>query len=91
MAHGKITRNGQVTIPKAIRDQLRLREGMTVFFETDDGAIRIVPAVMVPKDQRWFWTREWQAKEREADEELQAGKGRTFKSLKALIKDLSGR
>ena len=91
MAHGRITRNGQVTIPKAIRDRLKLREGMTVFFEADDGAVRIVPAVMVPKDQRWFWTREWQAKEREADEELQHEKGRTFKSVKELIKDLRAR
>lgn len=91
MAHGKITRNGQVTIPKDIRDKLRLREGMTVFFETDDGAVRIVPAVLVPKDQRWFWTKEWQTKEREADEELQAGKGRTFKNVRALIRNLRSR
>ena len=29
-------------------------------------------------DQAWFWTPEWQAGEREADEELARGEGRRF-------------
>jgi len=28
----------------------------------------MVPAKVVPKDQAWFYTPEWQQKEREADE-----------------------
>ena len=88
MAQSKITRNGQVTIPKAIRQKLRLREGMIVFFETDGEAVRMVPAVVVPRDQAWFYTPEWQKKERQADKELQRGRHRTFKNVKDLLKDL---
>jgi hypothetical protein len=40
--------------------------------EITDG--RIDPA------QAWFWTREWQAKEREADEDLAADRGDTYAS-----------
>ena len=29
-------------------------------------------------DQAWFWTPEWQAKEREADADLAAGRFRRF-------------
>lgn len=29
-------------------------------------------------DQAWFWTPEWQAGEREADQELKSGKGVVF-------------
>jgi hypothetical protein len=36
----------------------------------------------------WFWTKEWQEKEREADVEIAEGKVRDFESLEALMKDL---
>jgi hypothetical protein len=36
------------------------------------------PYVAVPAEQAWFWTNEWQAKEREADENLAAGHVTTF-------------
>jgi hypothetical protein len=46
----------------------------------------------IDPDQAWFWTREWQAKEREADEDLTAGRGTTYESdddfLGALEADL---
>ena len=32
-------------------------------------------------DQAWFWTAEWQAKEREADEAIARGEVRTFDSF----------
>jgi hypothetical protein len=34
----------------------------------------------IDSEQAWFWTREWQAKEREADEDLAAGRGTTYES-----------
>jgi hypothetical protein len=59
----------------------------------DDAAIfleaiadgRIDPA------QAWFWTREWQAKEREADDDLAAGRGTTFASDDELLAALGER
>jgi hypothetical protein len=32
-----------------------------------------MPDLTMPDDQAWFWTRGWQAGEREADEALNAG------------------
>jgi hypothetical protein len=32
------------------------------------------------RSQAWFWTPEWQAKEREADEDIAAGRGERFES-----------
>ena len=43
---------------------------------------------MISKDQSWFWTKEWQKKEREADEALKKGEYKEFKNAKDLIKDL---
>lgn len=46
----------------------------------------------IDPEQAWFWTREWQAREREADEDLAAGRGTTYESdddlLGALEADL---
>jgi hypothetical protein len=34
----------------------------------------------IEPEQAWFWTREWQAKEREADDDVAAGRGATYAS-----------
>ncbi len=34
--------------------------------------------IEVDKDQLWYWTKEWQEKEREADEDLRAGRYEDF-------------
>jgi hypothetical protein len=39
-------------------------------------------------DQAWFWTPEWQAMEREADEDIAAGRYKTFDNMDDLIADL---
>jgi hypothetical protein len=39
----------------------------------------------IDSEQAWFWTREWQAKEREADEDLAAGRVTTFESDDELL------
>ncbi|MBU4481699.1 AbrB/MazE/SpoVT family DNA-binding domain-containing protein [Patescibacteria group bacterium] len=45
---------------------------------------------IISKDQSWFWTKEWQEKENEADESFRKGKYKEFKNVKDLIKDLHG-
>jgi hypothetical protein len=60
-----------------------------------DGAAILLEEITdgrIDPEQAWFWTREWQAKEREADEDLAAGRGTTYQSddesLGALEADL---
>lgn len=40
------------------------------------------------KNQAYFWTKRWQEGEREADEDIKAGRVKTFDSVDELIKDL---
>ena len=42
----------------------------------------------VPDDQRWFWTPEWQAGEREVDEQLANGEYVEFDTIEEAIKYL---
>lgn len=72
-------KNGTVTIPARLRRQFGLDQaGAQVEIVVRDGEIVLVPHVAVPADQRWFWTPEWQAMEREADEDLAAGRYTEF-------------
>jgi len=67
-----------VTIPQTIRQQLDLEEGDEVIFSVEDGKVVLTPAALVPRDQMWFWTPKWQAREAEADADLAAGSSTTY-------------
>lgn len=41
--------------------------------EREDGVIEMRPQMAVPVNQRWFWTEDWQAREREAESDIAAG------------------
>lgn len=34
--------------------------------------------IQIPKDQAWFWTKEWQEGEKEAEEDIKAGRVKKF-------------
>jgi AbrB family looped-hinge helix DNA binding protein len=70
----KVTRNYQVSIPKEIRDRLRIEEGDYIEVSERDGEIVMTPKKLIDADQAWFWAPEWQKGEREVDEELRAGR-----------------
>jgi len=46
------------------------------------------PRKVIYRNQEWFWTKEWQKKEKEADQELAKGKYKEFNNVKDLLKDL---
>jgi len=79
----------QVTIPSRISRALRLKKGDHLMMRLVAGRVEMVPAALVPKDQLWFWSREWQEKEREADEDIAAGRMKTAASVDELLKDLN--
>ena len=48
----------------------------------------LMPKKLVDKSQAYFWTRRWQKGEREAAEDIKAGRVKTFELVDELIKDL---
>ena len=79
----------QITIPKDIIETLGLKENDTLNIEIEDGEIIIKPVVMVPKEQAWFWTDEWQLSEKQVDKDMETGRIKTANSLDELMKDLN--
>lgn len=79
-ARGSVRTKGVVTIPQEIRRLVDLNEGDEVIFTVEDGKVVLTPAAIIPRDQAWFWTPQWQAKEAEADAEAAAGEGTVYHS-----------
>jgi hypothetical protein len=58
--------------------------------EREDGVIELRPHLPVPADQQWFWTQRWQKMEREADEDIAAGRVARFDGPEDFLADLDG-
>ena len=76
---------GQLTIPAEIRAAARLDHGDPIEVELTEEGILLRPKKVIDPTQAWFWTPEWQAKEREADEDLAAGRSVRFESGKEFL------
>jgi len=87
-AYSKLTRNGQITIPASVRKELGVEEGDLVEIEVVDEKAVLIPKRLVDKNQAYFWTKKWQDAEKEADEDIRAGRIKVFDSVEELIKDL---
>jgi antitoxin component of MazEF toxin-antitoxin module len=68
--------------------KLLLKEGDKIEFEVKEDVIVIRPVLIIDKTQSWFWTKKWQKAEREADEDIKAGRVKTFDEVDSLMKDL---
>ena len=71
---------GTLTIPADLRRimHLDLPGAMAQLVLRPDGVLEIRPKIPVDADQAWFWTERWQQMEREADQDLAAGRVSRF-------------
>jgi len=69
----KIGPKHQITIPREVFDSLHLEVGDFLDTRVKDNVIVLVPKKLVVKDQEWFWSKEWQEKEKEADKAIAKG------------------
>lgn len=75
----------QITLPK----NLGLKEGDQLEARVLEDRIELIPLVAIPRDQAWFWTPEWQAKEREAEAAASKGDFKDYGSVDDLIAGLN--
>jgi antitoxin MazE len=78
----KVREKYQVTIPEDVRGKIPLKVGERVEVTTRGNEIVIRPIVEVPRDQAWFWNKEWQDQVSQSLEDLERGKIKVFKSVK---------
>src|SRR3990170_4524870 len=81
----KVSRNGQITLPAAVRRAAGIEEGDLLAVTIEGGTITLVPIGLVDKSQAYFWSPGWQQAEREASEDIAQGRLRSFNDVEELI------
>jgi AbrB family looped-hinge helix DNA binding protein len=77
----RIRGKGQLTLPEEVRRAANVEAGDYLEVSIRRGEIVMRPKKLVDAAQAWFWTDAWQEGEREASEDIAAG--RTTKSPNA--------
>lgn len=83
----RLSPRGTITIPKKLRQGLS-DDTLLEAIRRDDGVIELRPQAVIDADQAWFWTESWQQGEREADEDIAAGRFETFDDVESFIAHL---
>jgi AbrB family looped-hinge helix DNA binding protein len=67
----KISPQGQIRIPKKIMEHLGLVNGDYLAVYIDHGQMVLKPRKLIDPSQSWYWTKEWQKDEAEADKDIE--------------------
>lgn len=74
----RVRKKSQVTLPPSVRKSLGIEEGDYLDIQVREGEIVLKVKKLIDKNQSWFWTNRWQKGEKEADEDIQAGRIQRF-------------
>jgi AbrB family looped-hinge helix DNA binding protein len=66
----KISPQGQIRIPKAVMNTLKIEPGDYVEVDIENGHAVLRPRKLIDPSQGWYWTKEWQKTEAEVDREI---------------------
>ena len=84
----KVQKNKNITLPLWLINRFHVSIGDFVRLEETKDGVLMKPAKLIDPSQAYFWTKEWQAGEREAEEDIRKGRVKGFKSVKDLMADL---
>lgn len=70
----KISPQGQIRIPKKLMEKLGIEKSDYVEVALEEGQIVLKPRKLIDPSQGWYWTKEWQKRETEVDEQIEKRK-----------------
>jgi hypothetical protein len=71
-----------------LKEHMSIEDGDIFQVQIEDDKVILVPMKLIPADQSWFWTKDWQKGEKEAEEDKAAGKVKSFDNIEDLLGDL---
>ncbi len=74
----QVRKKAQVTLPQDVRQKLGIEEGDFLDFQVRDEEVVLRVKKLIDKSQAWFWTERWQEGEREAEDDIRAGRVKRF-------------
>ena len=84
----KVQKNKNITLPMWLIQRFHVTVGDFVRLEETKAGVVLKPAKLVDPSQAYFWTKEWQVGEQEAEEDIRKGRIKRLKSVKELMDDL---
>ncbi len=87
----KVGVNYQVALPREVVKKLHIHKSDLMDIRIVDGGIYMKPQVSIPKDQAYFFTPEWQEGEKEASEDIKAGRVSKAKNIDDLTEIMEGK
>ena len=84
----QLRRRSQVTLPSEVVKRMKLQEGDNLDIDIDDDRIIIKPVLVIDRSQSWFWSKQWQEKEKAVDKDIKKGRVLKAKNADELIKKL---
>ena len=84
----KLQKNKNITLPMWLIRRFRIAAGDFVRLQETRDGILLKPGKLVDPSQAYFWTKEWQAGERDVEDERRHGNVKRFRTMKELVKDL---
>ena len=84
----KLGKNYQIALPREVVKNLHLHVNDYLDIKVKENKIIMEPQIVIPKDQAYFYTPEWQKEEAEAQEDIKKGRVTKTKDLKGLFRKL---
>jgi AbrB family looped-hinge helix DNA binding protein len=81
----QLRKKSQLTLPQSVRDKLGIEEGDYMDVRVRNGEIVLRVKKLIDKEQAWFWSERWQQGEREAEDDIRAGRVQRFPDTKSAI------
>ena len=84
----KLGKSNQVAIPKEILKKLHLNSNDYIDVYIEDNKIILEPKIVIPRDQAYFFTEEWQKDEHQAEQDIQSGRVTETADLDELMEEM---
>jgi len=84
----KLGKSNQIAIPKEIITILGLKTDDYLDISIDNNRIILEPKVLVPKEQAYFFTKEWQVDEQDAEKDIRKGYVTKTKTIDELFLEM---
>jgi len=84
----QIRQNFQITLPAHLRKRLGLKIGDLMEIVVKDAKLILAPKRAVDLEDAWFWSKNWQEGEREAEADIKAGRVKKARSAAETIRSL---
>lgn len=83
-----VQKRNLITLPKEIREALKINEGDVLEVHLEGDKIVMVPYKLIPSSQAYFWTETTQKNMLEAREDVESGRVRVFSDIDEFLKGL---